>query len=381
MKIVHCCLSNFYIDDFAYQENELVAHHVADGHQVLVIASTESLDKAGRPTYLPAGEYFGSDGARVVRLPYRRWLPHIVMKKLRIHTGVLTQLNTFRPDVIMFHGTCGWELRTAVAYKKVNPDVELYVDSHEDFNNSARTWASKWLLHYCYYRLILRSSLAWIEKVLCVNIAAMRFMSEFYGVPEVITEFYPLGGRVVGDDEYEHKRTLVRERYAVGANEVLFVQSGKIDRAKMLHVSLAAFSTLQDTRFKFIVAGHLQSDVAADSEPRMAQDSRIRFVGWLTPDDLRDLLCAADVYLQPGSQSATMQMSLCCRCAVIIDDVASHEPFVEGNGWLVGKQLTLEDAIRDAANPHTDRATMSQRSHAIARRLLDYKTLAARLYR
>lgn len=381
MKIVHCCLSNFYIDDFAYQENELVAQHVADGHQVLVIASTESLDKAGRPTYLQACEYFGSDGARVVRLPYGRWLPHIVMKKLRIHTGVLTQLNTFRPDVIMFHGTCGWELRTAVAYKKVNPDVALYVDSHEDFNNSARSWASKWLLHYCYYRPILRSSLSWIEKVLCVNIAAMRFMSEFYGVPEGVTEFYPLGGRVVGDDEYEHKRTLVRERYAVGANEVLFVQSGKIDRAKMLHVSLAAFSTLPDACVKFIVAGHLQCDVAADCEPRMAQDSRIRFVGWLTPDDLRDLLCAADVYLQPGSQSATMQMSLCCRCAVIIDDVPSHEPFVDGNGWLVGRQLSLADAISDASNPLTDRDIMSQRSNAIARRLLDYKILAARLCR
>ena len=44
MKIAHICLSCFYIDGFSYQENELVRQNVSDGHDVLVITSTETIN-------------------------------------------------------------------------------------------------------------------------------------------------------------------------------------------------------------------------------------------------------------------------------------------------------------------------------------------------
>ena len=75
MKILHLCLSCFYIDDAGYQENQLVRQHVRDGHEVLVIASTETFDGRGGLTYTEPKTYTGSDGARVIRIPYVRWLP------------------------------------------------------------------------------------------------------------------------------------------------------------------------------------------------------------------------------------------------------------------------------------------------------------------
>ena len=93
-----------------------------------------------------------------------------------------------------------------------------------------------------------------------------------------------------------------------------------------------------------------------------------------------DYLCAADVYLQPGSQSAIMQNALCQRCAVILDDVPSHRPFVNGNGWLLNENLSLIDVLENISeNPH-QLLHMSEISLAIAQDLLDYKKLAARLY-
>ena len=56
-----------------------------------------------------------------------------------MHSGVYEQLREKQPDVILFHGLCGWELHAAARYKRENPSVRLYVDSHEDENNSART--------------------------------------------------------------------------------------------------------------------------------------------------------------------------------------------------------------------------------------------------
>ena len=60
MKILHCCLSCFYIDGYSYQENELIREHVQAGHDVLVLASTESFDETQKKTYLNPGEYIGN---------------------------------------------------------------------------------------------------------------------------------------------------------------------------------------------------------------------------------------------------------------------------------------------------------------------------------
>ena len=38
MKVLHLCLSGFFMDDSLYQDNELVREHLVAGHDVMVIA-------------------------------------------------------------------------------------------------------------------------------------------------------------------------------------------------------------------------------------------------------------------------------------------------------------------------------------------------------
>ena len=252
MKILHLCLSCFYIDKFSYQENELVQQNVRDGHEVEVIASTEVLRPDGRLEHIAAGRYLGADGAMVERLPYRQLGPQSLMAKLRMHPGVYARIEAFQPDAILFHGACGWEILSAARYVRANPNVRLYIDSHEDFVNSARSWVSKWLLHYAYYRPILRSSLDAVAKVLPVSISCLEFLRDFYGVPEAQLEFYPLGGAVPGDEEYADRRSRTRADLGVAHGEVLIVQSGKIDRTKKLVEALEAFSAVPDPALRFV---------------------------------------------------------------------------------------------------------------------------------
>lgn len=108
-------------------------------------------------------------------------------------------------------------------------------------------------------------------------------------------------------------------------------------------------------------------------------DPRVQYLGWRTADELYRLLCAADVYVQPGSQSATMQMSLCARRPVVIADVPSHEPFVKGNGWKVSNQEQLTNAFVSIEKDPSVLEEMSQRSLEIASDLLDYRRMAKRL--
>lgn len=382
MKILHCCLSCFYIDNYNYQENMLVREHVRAGHEVLVLASTENYDAQGQLSYGAPRRYSGSDGAEVLRLPYRRLGPHALKRKIRAYPGVYQQLCEAKPDVIIFHGACAWELLTVLRYKKNNPSVKIYVDSHEDFNNSARGFISKNILHRLFYRPIFRKSISHVEKVLCISTETMDFIGEFYGCPKEKMEYFPLGGVIFDDTTHRLNRLDIRKKYNIPPGALFFLQSGKFDKKKKLAEALAIFQKLPHVEnIQYLIAGVLQEDVKAEVEALLAKDDRIRFLGWKNADELMQLLCAADVYVQPGSQSATLQNSICCRCAVIVDDVPSHYPFVKGNGWMVHDTEELLRAFEAAIDAFQEGRLEEIRVQSlhIARQLLDYQKMAQRL--
>ncbi|PWG02098.1 glycosyltransferase family 4 protein [Sphingosinicella humi] len=379
MRIAHLCLSCFYVDGMSYQENELVREHVRAGHDVEVIASTETMNPREGLIYVEPTRYLGEDGAWVTRLPYRRWLPHKIMRKLRAHPGVYDRLRAFRPDVILFHGACGWELRAAARYVRDHPGVLLYVDSHEDTNNSARGFISREFLHRRFYGPVLRSALPQVSKILAVSIEAVDFVKDIYKAPPDMLEFYPLGGHPLQDVDYYSRRRRMRERLEIGEGQVAIVQSGKQTPRKKLIEALDAFSQVSDPSLRLFIAGALQKSIRAAAEQRFAADDRIRFIGWQDREALTDLLCAADIYLQPGTQSATMQHSLCCRCAVILDDVPAHVPYQRENGWFVSDQAGLVAAMREASS--ADLISMQTNSRQLAMDMLDYSVLAERILR
>lgn len=379
MRVAHVCLSCFYIDHFGYQENELVRQHVEDGHEVVVIASTETFGDDGKLTYVQPATYLGTDGAQVIRLPYRKVLPHALMRKLRMHPGVFELLCEAKPEVILFHGLCGWELHAVVRYKRTNPTVRLYVDSHEDSNNSARSFLSKHVLHRLYYAWIIRRCMEFFDKILCISVEVMEFVQKTYGVPAQMLEFYPLGGRVFSDEEYAQRRARGRLELGLKDDQVMLLQTGKMGQRKRVLESIDAFSKTEGESLRFILAGSIDEQIRSEVMARIARDKRITFLGWKTTEQLKELLCTADVYVQPGTQSATMQMSLCARCPVVLDNVPSHRPFVDGNGWLVRSVGELNSVFKEIRDQPSALKEMSSKSLKIAKRYLDYRALAARI--
>tara|TARA_R110000851_G_scaffold215944_2_gene368825 strand:- start:422 stop:1594 length:1173 start_codon:yes stop_codon:yes gene_type:complete len=379
MKVVHICLSDYYLDDRAYQENELVEEHLRQGHKVLVIASTQVLDNEKRRKYLPAGRYRNSQDVEVIRLPYHLWMPRALAKSLRFHPGVYRLLDEFTPDVILFHGMCGWELINVSRYKKDHPDVRFYVDTHTDFINSARGLVSKWGLHFLYYRTIVHWCLPWIDRILYISQLTGEFARRFYGIPESKLEFFPLGGHPVPDGEYDTLRRHTRQDQDLTEDHILFVQSGKQTRQKRLIRTLEAFSGNPDPRFRLIIVGSLLEEIREPAQALIDSDDRVRFLGWKTPAEIRALLCGADVYLQPGSQSATMQTSLCCRCVPVLENIEGHGIYTEDNGWLVETEEDLASVLTEISSGTADLNRMRDASEKLAREHLDYAVLARRL--
>ncbi len=330
-------------------------------------------------THLQPSTYMGSEGARVVRVPYRRWLPQKIMRKLRGNVGVMDELVRFKPNAILFHGTCGWEVRTAARYVQRFPETRFYIDSHEDWNNSARSFISREILHKLYYGPVLRSAASKAGKILCVNSESIEFVHDLYRVPREMLEFFPLGGHPIAATQYQQRRDAARKALGVTGQDFVVVQSGKQTQRKKLIESLKAFSAVDDPRLRLFITGMLADDIRVEAEDLIKADARVTFLGWKSSDELTDILCGADVYLQPGTQSVTMQHSLCCRCPVILDDVPSHEIYKRQNGWFVQSQRDLEAALREV--PHADLGAYSENSYRLACEMLDYSVLAQRILR
>lgn len=379
MKIVHCCLSCFYIDDYTYQENMLVRRHVDVGHDVTVIASTETFSDNKTITYQKPSVYMGSDGARVVRLPYRKFLPQKVMRKLRMHPGLNEELNRLKPDVIMFHGMCGFELLTVTNYIKRNPSIRFYADCHEDKYNSATNFLAKNILYRCFYIPIIRVCNKYIDKVFYITHESKLFCNEVYDLDDNNLEFFPLGGVVHSDQCYEGIRNESRSKLKIQPSDTVFFQSGKFDAKKRLLQSIKSFSKTAGTNLKYIIAGDVQDELQKEFYGLLEADSRIVFLGWVNSEELIDLLCMADVYVQPGSQSATMQMSIAARCAVILDDVPSHRHIFRDNGFLVKTDEDLSSAFSKFEKASALIQSMSENSYEFAKENLDYARLAERL--
>ncbi len=380
MKILHCCLSCFYIDGAGYQENKLVKAHVALGHEVLVIASTENLNDRRKLDYVEPSSYEGTDSAKVTRLDYTRAIPQVVARKLRIHPGFREVLEEFEPEVIYFHGLCGWELLTVANYKKKHPEVRLVADSHEDRFNSGRNFVSLHLLHRLYYRAIIRKALGNFDSVYCISQDVHDFVVETYGVEANRLEFLPLGGDVHSDSIYLEKREKARDRFGISSDSVWFVQSGKFSGRKKLIESMQLFTRFSPGGSKMLIVGSVSEDLRIDFEECLNADPRIEFAGWLDQEQLDEVLCGADVYLQPGTQSVTMQHSLCCRCAVVVDRVDSHHFYVDGsNGWLIESVGDLEGVYKQIEGDAAVVPAMSEQSRLFALSNLDYRSIAGKV--
>jgi hypothetical protein len=233
------------------------------------------------------------------------------------------------------------------------------------------------LLHRRYYGPLLRSALPDIDKILCVSTEAIDFVHNVYEVPRAALEFFPLGGRIPQDAEYQSRRLRMRSELGVADDEILVVQTGKQTRRKRLLEALSAFSNAASSNMKFAIAGVVDPDISSQAKIQIDADKRIQFLGWKDSEGLTDLLCAADIYIQPGTQSVTMQHSLCCRCIVVLDETPAHLPYIRGNGWLISPTSTLEDIFHKLS--YADLASMSDKSYKLACEILDYKTLATRV--
>lgn len=378
MRILHCCLSCFYIDGYSYQENLLPHFNLLHGHEVEIIASTETFDDKGHLIYIQPAEYQIEGKIKIVRVPYKKFLPSVVMRKFRSYKGVYELINQFKPDVILFHGMVAYELLNVVKYVKNHPEVKLYVDSHEDYHTCASNWFSKTILHEIFYRSIIKKCLPYIEKVLYITEEVKDFITQEYKVPESLVEYYPLGGEVVTEEEKRKWREIIRKQHQIDESTLVLMHSGKLDQRKETDVLIKGINKVQSENVLLLIAGSIPPE-NAQLWDYINNNTRVKWLGWLNADDLRYYLYACDIYAQPGGQSATMQNAVCCGVPVMIYPHKSHLKLCRENVMWVKNADDIYNEVNKVLETPSLLDKMSDASMKIAREVLDYDALASRI--
>ena len=374
-------LSCFYIDNYSYQENILPRQNAIDGHDVLILASTETYLFNEKLGYIEPKEYINQDGIKVKRIGYRSLpLGDFLKSKIRSYKNTYKIIEGFAPDIIMFHGTAALDIISVARYKKNNPKVKFYVDSHEDFNNSARTLFSKYVLHKFFYKKSINIALPYIDKIFYVGYECVNFLKDLYNIPEAKLEYFPLGGTIYTESDRLSKREKIRCFLDLKSDDLLLVHSGKMDVKKRTADIVNAFLKAEADNLVFVIIGSMSDAVKNELLTLVDNNQKIRYLGWKSADELLDYLCACDLYVQPGGQSATMQNALCCGAAAALYPHESHKYLLGDSVFYIETVDDMKDLFELIAKNPQILEEKRRISFKIAQEKLDYKKLAARLY-
>lgn len=379
MKVVFVGLNCSFTPGMTYQDNMLCEQVLADGNSVVYISNPEMYIN-GVLTYVGQEDRYLDDGLKIIRVPYVNLRLEAITKKIRAFKGVYSILERESPDVIFCHNSHYLPVLDVIKYKKGHPTVKLFADTHVTAENSASTWASKHILHGIYYKWLVKRLIPYLDKYFYVGMDEKDFAVETYGIPEELMEYYPLGGTIFSDEEYKGRREKARKELGLSFDELLFVHSGKLDKLKKTGDLLKAFSAVKNLNARLVIAGSIPNETEEEIETLMRGDERIEYIGWKNADELTDVLCACDLYCQPGSVSATMQNAICCNSAVLSYPHKTYEPLDFGQFiWTEDVQQMIV-AFNIIAEGEINLDILKESAKKCATELLDYSKLAARIY-
>lgn len=379
MKIAHIGLACFYTEGMTYQDNLLSEQNARDGHEVLYISNAAKFVDG---IVVETGYEDKMDGGvHLVRLPYERFFNRFATGKLRRVKGLYKQLEDFAPDVILSHGLQYWSVLDVIRYKKDHPEVKLYADTHADYYTTGTNWLSRKVLHGIFYRHLAQKALPYLEKYFYTKVECQQFSVELYGIPEDRMEFYPLGGTVLPEAEYQALRAKRRAELGVEEGTPLLIHAGKLEPKKRTDALLRAFAAVPELDARLAVIGSIPEEHKAELTRLIEADSRVLYLGWKSGEELGEYLCACDLYCQPGKVSAIMQNAVCRNCPLLL---YPHPGYVKDFDWgnirWVRTEEDMAAAFRALAEGTLPLADMAEGSARCARELLNYQKLAERLY-
>ena len=355
MKIVHLCISAFFIDNYSYQENMLTKYHAKMGHRVTVIASLLSFDANGNYCYLPGpAEYTNADGVKVIRIDYRH--PFYKLNKfLLCYDGLYQSLEKEEPDIIFTHNIVALDMHQIARYIKNHPQTRLYGDNHMDYINSSLEGKQlKQQIRALLWKHFAKELKPYFKKCFGVTPMRCRYLSDIFHINPEIIDFLPMGI----DDEsipLDRKgiRKVFRESLGINNDDILIVTGGKIDKRKNTHVLINAIEKLNNPKIHLVICGTIMKEMEV-LHSQIDTNTNIHYLGWCDAEKVINCMVAADIACFPGTHSTLWEQSIGIGLPAIFKRWPEMEHVnINGNCLFVKgeDEDELADSIQQMSNP------------------------------
>jgi len=131
---------------------------------------------------------------------------------------------------------------------------------------------------------------------------------------------------------------------------------------------------------KLVIIGFISEETKEEIEAAIVRDPRVQFIGWKSGKELLEYLCASDLYIQSGGASATLQNAVCCGAAVAVYPFDIYKHLLGKNAFYVASEEDITDLLKKISTDRNTLEEMRNKSFEFAKKELDYKVLAARIY-
>ena len=378
MNIVYTILGGSYTDGFSYQENLMAKYHKMAGNDVTVITSSLVRDDSGNVVeYQGETESVDINGVKVIRLPFSR--PKKISGFLRKYEGFKGALEKSKPDLLFIHGCQSCEMKVIADYLKSHPEVWVLADNHADYQNSARNFLSKNILHGLLWKHCAKTIEPYTEKFYGVLPARVDFLKKAYGSPAGTCEI-----RVLGVDDDEAQKALApgvrknrREEYGVSDDDFVIVTGGKIDSNKPQVISLMkAVNSLAGGKIKLIVFGSVTDELKRSFEKNLGDS--VKYIGWRRSEDIYTDFAAADLVAFPGLHSVLWEQAVGMGKPCAFKRIKGFEHVDLGGNCVFFENDSEQEYIRVIKYAQENIGTLKNEAEKKGMKTFSYKEIAKR---
>lgn len=379
MKILHVIPGDNFTEGMTYKDNFLASLNKKSGHEVMILSSCKTWTETEIINTEPEDRIL-EDGVRLKRVKYKKILNHKISEKLRILEDTYKIVEEFNPDVIRVLNPHNLTIPIVAKYKKNNPNIKLYVDSHQEYFNSAIGFISYWIFHKLIINTMINKNIKYIDKMFYVQEGTKKFLQEMYNINEDKMEHFPMGGIVFDEETKQEVKEKLSKKLGIKEGEIVFIHSGKMYPSKKTSHILEAFKLNSNPNYRLLLIGSIPNEMKDLLIPLIESDNRINFVGWKNGKELMEHLLVGDVYLQPGSASATIIQALCCGNSLVIsEDIMGYDMLMEDTGWYASNKDELIKVFDEISKNPDIVNKYKKNAIELAERKFNYVKLAKRL--
>lgn len=366
MKILH--ITDYFNEYVAYQENLLTVGQKELGHEVVVLTSNLLIEI---PSTIGARKTetgkFSFKGVKIIRSQY---IIEIKKNSLLFFRNVLANLFTERPDYIFIHDK-GLYMFSIIAYKIfVKPSVILRMDFHSDYSNSFNSKFGK--IYHNSFRLFFNIFGYLFDKYYYIAPEMGKFIHEVYRLPKNKSFLLRLPG-----DEGEStnfSKNFLRNKWNLKEMEIYIIHSGKLPEGKK---TLELIYAIKELNLNLLICGSINdSNEGLLLRKEIENEKKVKYIGWVNPEELRELIKCSDVMVQPGSLSNTFVEAVCIGTPLILADTPQANDLIcNENGIIIENKTTIED-IKTAIEVFINNKEIYTENAKNIKELFNYKNIA-----